>query len=134
MRVARGFGLDTVVALDGTCDPWNPKAVRASAGAAAHLRVLKAGWEEVWPWVRSQGLPLWVAEANGEDVRDTDPSARWALVVGGEGAGVRQEIRSLADGHLAIPLAAGVDSLNVATAGAILLYVLSPPPKDQGKP
>jgi TrmH family RNA methyltransferase len=125
VRVARAFGLDGVLALEGTADPWNPKAVRASAGASAHLPLARISWGVAREWLDRRSLPILVAEAGGMDVRDFRQEGGWALVLGNEGAGVRREIRDAARELLAIRMAGGGDSLNVATAGAILLFVLA---------
>jgi TrmH family RNA methyltransferase len=124
VRAGRAFGLDGVLALEGTSDPWSPKAVRAAAGASAHLPVARVRWPEAREWLEDRSLPILVAEAGGRDVREFHPGEGWALVVGNEGAGVRREIREGAHELLAIRMAEGVDSLNVAAAGAILLFAL----------
>ncbi|MGW8268507.1 MAG: TrmH family RNA methyltransferase [Longimicrobiales bacterium] len=124
IRVARAFGLDGVLALEGTSDPWSAKAVRGAAGAQAHIPVAKVAWPEARGWLVDQGVPILVADAGGKDVRDHQSEERWALVLGNEGAGVRREIREGAEELLAIRMAEGVDSLNVAAAGAILLFAL----------
>lgn len=126
IRVARGFGLDGVIALEGTVDPWNSKAVRSSAGAAAHLHVAKMPWCDARAWLRSQDVPVIVADPGGGDVREARLPGRWALVLGNEGAGVRPEVMEEAQSLLSISMLKGVDSLNVAVAGAILLFALAP--------
>jgi len=130
IRAARAFGLDAVLALDGTADPWGPKTVRGSAGAYAHIPVFKMPWTEARGRLGDLGVPILVAEADGKDVRRWSGPPGWALVLGNEGAGVRPEIRDQAEVRLAIPMADAVDSLNVAVAGAILLFALTPPPQE----
>jgi len=125
VRTARAFGLTGVLALEGTADPWNAKAVRGGAGAAAHIPVARVPWTEARVWLQDQGVPVYVAEARGQDVRGFLEPGSWALVLGNEGAGVRGEIQGTAQGAVSIPMAGGVDSLNVAVAGAILLFALS---------
>lgn len=125
VRAARAFGLDAVLALEGTTDPWGPKVVRGGAGASAHIPVAKVPWHEAGKWMEEMCIPLLAAEAGGRDVRDFRPSGGWALVLGNEGAGVRREIRDAALESLAIRMAGGVDSLNVAMAGAVLLFALA---------
>ncbi len=126
IRAARAFGLSGVFALEGTVDPFNPKVVRASAGALAHIPVLRLPWAQVSPWLEKKRVPLLVSDAVGEDVRAVDVAAPWALVVGNEGAGARNELLEKATRVLAIPMDPGVDSLNAGLAGAILLFALSP--------
>jgi RNA methyltransferase, TrmH family len=125
IRAARAFGLDGVVALDGTVDHWNPKVVRSSAGSLAHIPVARLPWSEASRWLREQGVALFVADPAGEDVRGFRPSAPWALAVGNEGGGPRREVVGEARRVLAIPMAPEVDSLNAGMAGSILLFTLS---------
>jgi len=126
IRAAQAFGLDGVFALEGTVDVFNPKVVRASVGAVAHIPVFRLPWTHVGQWLEKKGVPLLVSHAGGEDVRVVDFGPPWALVVGNEGAGARTEILRLATRVLAIPMDPGVDSLNAGLAGAILLFALSP--------
>jgi TrmH family RNA methyltransferase len=125
IRTAAAFGLTGVVALDGTVDPWNAKALRASAGTAFRLPVATGRWDDWAPRFRAAGTPLWYADAGGRPVPDRAPAPPWALVVGSEGAGVRAEVRSVARGGFAVPMPGGTESLNAGVAGAILLYALT---------
>jgi RNA methyltransferase, TrmH family len=130
IRTAAAFGLSRVIALDGTVDPWNAKAVRASTGLAFRLPVHRLGADETLGWLARVGLPLLVADAEGRDVRAGALPRReaggFALAVGNEGAGPRPQVRKKAARLVSLPLAPGVDSLNAAMAGSILLWVLGP--------
>ena len=135
LRSAVAMGAVGVIALDGTADPWSPKVIRAAAGENFKIPVVQASWTEVEPWVRETGVSLWVASAEGQDVRTlsaraTFPHSR-GLVLGNEGQGPRVEVRAAADRLVGIPLHAGVESLNAAQAGTILLWALGP---GQGPP
>lgn len=125
IRTAWAFGLDGAVALDGTVDVWNPKAVRASAGAGFHLPLVRTSWEEFQEWAASGAIPLVAAGGAGRDVREVEPGDRWALAVGNEGSGVRPELRDAARDEVALPMPGGAESLNAAVAGAILLWELA---------
>lgn len=127
VRTAAGFGIDGVVALDGTVDPWGTKAVRASAGAVCDVRVARADWAEAGAWLSSRGLQLLAAESAGEDVGTVRPEPGWALAVGNEGAGLRGDLRRRADRTVRVPMRGDVESLNAAVAGSILLYALTRP-------
>ena len=131
IRVAAAFGVPRVIAIDGTVDPWNAKVVRASAGLIFRTPVQRVGWEAIEPWLRRGGISLVVADPHGTNVKDwlsleEMSSARpsWALLLGNETAGPRPEALALADGCVSIPMESGVNSLSVATAGAILLWAL----------
>jgi RNA methyltransferase, TrmH family len=130
IRAAAALGMDRVLSLTGTADPWGTKAVRASVGLVFRVPVHGIGIGEALEWLRARGLPLLVADAGGEDVRRAElPRGReggFALLVGNEGAGPREESREAADAVVALPLAPGVESLNVAVAGALLMWALGP--------
>lgn len=125
VRAAAAFGLPGVVALDGTVDPWNPKSVRASAGALFLTRVVGASWSEVGPRLGRAGVTLLASGAGGEDVAGVRVDEPWALVVGNEGRGVRAGIRSASHRTVAVPMSGPAESLNAGVAGAILLYALA---------
>ncbi|NNK63526.1 MAG: RNA methyltransferase [Gemmatimonadetes bacterium] len=127
IRTAAAFDLDGVVLLDGCVDPWNPKAVRGSAGAAFRCPVALRSWTAIAPLLEGAGLPLWVADAAGAGPADSVRRGGWALFVGSEGRGVRSEIRHRATGLAAIPMPGGTESLNAAVAGSILVYEFTRP-------
>ncbi len=143
-RAAAALGMGWVVALSGTADLWGAKAVRASAGFAFAIPTQMLEWPRMQNWLDDNSVGLLVADPRGRDVRDwidedrrsTQPGGSgfrsWALVVGNEAAGPRQEVLDRADACLSIPLVAGVDSLNVATAGAILMWSLGPARTHEG--
>lgn len=125
IRSAWGFGLDGVVIGAETVDPWNPKVVRASAGAVCHVPLLAVprGAGDVGA---GEPLNLLLADAAGRPVHDVPASRRpdWVLVVGNETAGVAPAPHEHAR-RISVPMAAGVDSLNVGVAGSILMYLLT---------
>jgi TrmH family RNA methyltransferase len=123
VRTAEALGAAGVVALPGTVDPWNPKTVRAAMGSSFRLPIVEAGWDELEPWLREGGFAILAADAGGEPL-PTDPPDRAALVLGNEGAGVGAETLRRADRTVAGPIRGRAESLNVAAAGAILLYEL----------
>jgi len=125
VRVAAAFGLDGVVALTGSVDPWNSKAVRAAAGACFRIPVVRAGPEEFVDWAGRREIPVLVAEADGEDVETRPAQRSWALVIGGEGEGAGDVVRAGAARRVSIPMPGGMESLNAGVAGAILLYALT---------
>lgn len=123
VRTACAFDLKAVIALDGTVDPWNARVVRASAGSVFRIPVVRARWTEVG--ARAAGARVIVADAAGQDAATLSVTPPWMLVVGNEGAGVREEIREVANEWAAVPMAGPADSLNAALAGAIVLYELT---------
>jgi len=114
VRLAAAFDASGVLLLPGSADPFGPKAIRASAGAILNVPVASLTARELL----DAQLPLVVADMHGATA---DPPARNAvLVFGNEGAGVSDELRRAATA-VAIPMSDRVESLNVASAAAILL-------------
>ena len=82
-------------------------------------------WSRLLAWAAEHGVELWITAADGASVDPTAARARRApigLVLGNEGAGVGERLAAAAVRRVAIPLAPGVESLNVAVAAGILLY------------
>ncbi len=117
IRSAWGFALDGMVIGPGTVDPWNPKVVRASAGGVFHLPMIGG---------TDPGANVLCAEAAGEPVGGPawEAPRDWVLALGSETGGLPARLVRRARA-IAIPMAAGTDSLNVAVAGSILMYLLT---------
>lgn len=123
-RSAAAFGCGALIALRGTVDPWNPKAVRASAGALFRIPVVTPSLAELDEWLGRHGYLLAGADAGGPALLSEPLPQRVALAVGNEGSGLSEIMRDRADRLVSVPMRGGTESLNVAVAGAILLYEL----------
>jgi TrmH family RNA methyltransferase len=129
LRTAHGLGAVGVVALPGTAELGNTKVIRGSMGALFRLPAVSSQAEDFLAWAKRSGMELWTTAVDGEPVnrivgpgRDRPPIG---LVLGNEGAGVSSALASAAHRRVSIPLASGVESLNVAIAAGILLYEVS---------
>lgn len=134
IRTGAAFGLEGLIALDGTVDPWNAKVVRGSVGGCFRMEIVSATVEEFLDWVRNRRVTLLAAEASGRDIAAASFSAPWALVVGNEGAGIRAELRDAAHASVSVPIRAHAESLNAGVAAAILCYELSRAPLQRRPP
>lgn len=134
VRTAAALGVQRVVALPGTADPWGSKVVRASAGTVFSLPVHAVGWEDLAAWLDQTGIVLLVADAGGADVRRRPRGGPWALVVANETTGPAAAVLDRAEAVVSIPMVGGVESLNVAIAGAILLWTLGPGGQQESNP
>jgi tRNA G18 (ribose-2'-O)-methylase SpoU len=125
LRSAAALGLDGVLAGPGP-GLWSRRTVRVSMGAVWRIPV----WRLDDPWTP---LAVWKAASGGEvvaaaltpsaeDARAWHPGARCALVMGPEDTGLDDAQLARCDRAVAIPMASGMDSLNVAAAGAILMF------------
>lgn len=110
IRLAAAFDASGVALLPGCADPFGPKAIRASAGAVLNVPIAQID--------RLEHPRVFAAVGTGETI---EPPARDAVIVfGSEGSGVSDAVRKIAK-PIAIPMSGRVESLNVATAAAILL-------------
>lgn len=126
LRSAWAFGVGAYVLPPGTADPFHPRALRASAGAALHLPRLEAELPPVLAALGAAGYARLGLDAHaGVPPEQVARSPRAVLVVGAEGSGLAPALRAHLDGLVRIPMRAGVESLNAAVAAGIALYVLS---------
>ena len=126
LRSAEAFGACGVVCLAGTVSPWNPKAVRASAGSIFRLPVIFADADESFRRLHDRGVTVWTTAArSANEAARVDLARPVAFIIGNEGSGVPNEIAAMAEGALTIPCPGPVESLNAAVAAGILLYEVS---------
>ncbi|HXI64309.1 MAG TPA: RNA methyltransferase [Gemmatimonadales bacterium] len=127
IRTAHALGAAGTVVLRGTADPTNPKALRAAMGATFRHLVVPLDDAGFIAWARKHDVTLWAAAADGLPLHRALGSRDGkrgpiAVIVGNEGAGIRPQLNAVAAQRVAIPLAQGAESLNVAVAAGILLY------------
>lgn len=132
LRTARAFGVVGVALTQGCADVFGPKTIRATAGTVYGLPVaadVTPG--EVVHACRAARIRLVGLSATGEtDLLDAVRSSgeSFALVVGSEAHGIDGEFEAALDVTARIPMREGVESLNVAVAAGIALYLASRPP------
>jgi 23S rRNA (guanosine2251-2'-O)-methyltransferase len=123
LRSADVFAADLILAPRKRSAPLTDAAVKASAGAAAYAPLaLVPNLAEALRRLKKAGFWLYAADMGGASLRDADLSARSAIVLGNEGAGVSRLLRDECDFALSIPMAGHVDSLNVSAAAAVMMY------------
>jgi 23S rRNA (guanosine2251-2'-O)-methyltransferase len=124
LRVADGAGVDGVVLTERRSAPLSPVAVKASAGAAEHLRIARVvNLVRALEELKRQNL--WIIgldERGTADYDQFDLTGDCVIVLGREGAGMHDLVRRTCDHLLRIPMAGGVSSLNVSAAGAVVLF------------
>ena len=127
IRTAHALGAAGTVVLRGTADPISPKALRAAMGATFRHLVVSLDDAGFIAWARKHAVTLWAAAADGTPLHralgtGSGNGGPIAVIVGNEGAGIRPQLNAVAAQRVAIPLAQGAESLNVAVAAGILLY------------
>ena len=121
LRSAQAAGVDLVLIPPETSDPFAPKVVRSGMGAHFRLPILRADWDEIC--ARLGKTPVYLAETeNAIPCWQADFKSALALVVGGEAEGASPEARELASQNVVIPMPGGMESLNAAVAGSVLMF------------
>ena len=115
IRVAAAAGAGGVLVI-GSADPWHPTAVRGSAGLGFALPVTAT------PTLPPTDRPVLALTGDGAALPPGGLRPDTVLLVGTERGGLSPEARQRATGSVAIPMRAGVSSLNLATAVAVALY------------
>lgn len=123
VRVAEAAGCSGVVLTEGSVDPWNPKVVRASAGALFRVPVASAGATELLGACGSAGVvSVATVPTGGSAPERCDLGGACAILVGAEAAGLPEEVVAAADVRVTLPMEGRVESLNAAVAGSLLAF------------
>jgi RNA methyltransferase, TrmH family len=124
IRTAEAVGASGVALTENTVDPHNAKAVRASMGSILRLPVIPVG--DLSPFLKTckaKGFQTTATVLTGEKTHfDVDLTKPTVVILGQEGAGLPEDIMAEIDLRVRIPMAETIDSLNVATAAAVILY------------
>ena len=124
LRTANAAGVDIVIVPKRNSAPLSAVALKTAQGGAEDLFIVQVtNLARTLSWLRDQGVWLFGADAEGDEVwQSLDSSTATALVMGSEGSGLRRLTRSLCDKLVSIPMLGKVESLNVSVAAGILLY------------
>jgi len=124
VRAALAAGAHGIVIPTDRAAAVTPAVVKASAGATEHLPIAReTNLVRAVEKLKAAGVWIVGIEADGtEDIYSADLEGDMAIVVGGEGSGIRRLVRESCDFVLSIPMAHGFNSLNAAQAGAVTLF------------
>ena len=125
-RTADAFGADGLILLPGCADPWSPKTLRSTMGAAFRLPLWEGSLEDLTALLGKEGIPLYATALREDtaDIRDMDLS-RAAVVIGSEGKGVSEAVLDASARTVKIPMTEKCESLNAASAGTVVLWQMS---------
>jgi RNA methyltransferase, TrmH family len=123
VRTAAAIGAVGFILLGSNIDPFDPNVVRATMGALFQQRFVRTDAEQLRGWVQQHHVQVVGAAPDGtvayDQMRYTRPAV---LMLGDERRGLSADQRALCQHIVRIPMVAGVDSLNLAVAGSLLLY------------
>lgn len=118
IRLADWYGVEAIVCSKNSVDCYNPKVVQATMGSLFRVKLF---YTDLSNFLKEQDKCIYGAVMHGENVYDKKLQAEGVLVLGNEGNGISHEIQALLQEKITIPKKGNAESLNVGTAGAILL-------------
>ena len=125
IRSSVAFNVDSIVMSLNTVDLYNPKVIRSTQGMIFKINLIKDDLGQVIKRLKSKNIPIYTTNVNGgENIKNINSTDSYGLIMGNEGNGVKDEISTLADRKIYIPMNSKVESLNVSVAASILLYEL----------
>lgn len=121
IRSCVAFGIDTILASNNTVDVYNSKVVRASEGAIFNINYVIGDLDTILPTLKDYTIYT-TNVVNGESLYDININKPYAIIMGNEGAGVKDSISKYANKTIYIPISKKMESLNVGIATSIILY------------
>jgi TrmH family RNA methyltransferase len=118
LRIADWFGIKQVVSSPVTVDCYNPKVVQASMGAVLRISIHYTPLEE---WLRKLTVPIYGALLEGKNIYKEPLPNEAVIIMGNEGNGISEQVKSFITHPVTIPSFGGSESLNVAVATGIIV-------------
>jgi 23S rRNA (guanosine2251-2'-O)-methyltransferase len=126
LRTAAAFSIDGVVVAGPSAPPLGGAVAKAAAGLLGRVPLARARVAaDALTRLKREGYWVFAADASGTPLDEVTTSPRWVLCIGAEERGLRAKTRSQVDESVAIPMAEGVESLNLSVSAGILLWELS---------
>lgn len=126
LRSAKAFGFQNIMLTEDCVDMYNDKLIRATQGIMFSLNVIQSSHSVLQKLVLEHSIMVYALDIVGADVMQLQTNAKtsYALLLGNEGNGIRANLwEGLTYQNLSIPMEQGVDSLNVAIAASIAMYI-----------
>lgn len=125
LRLAAWYGIEQVICSPGCVDIYNPKVVQATMGALLHVTVTYHNLKEVLNDAANRGIPVMATTLDGKPVYSEQLPVSALILLGNESRGLSRELVPLVTDRVTIPMfgkgGTGIESLNVATAAAIII-------------
>ena len=121
IRTATACGFKKIFLIESV-NPTNSKVVRSSVGTIFKSKIISLSRKDFIDFASKNNLYLLKADMKGENLFETKFNQIVGVVVGNEGQGVSKEISEICKKSISIPMERGVESLNVAISGAIIMY------------
>lgn len=125
MRNCDWFGVNDILLSPGTAEFTNPKVVRSSMGSVFHLNIFEEVAVEELFKLKKSGYQICCSDLKGENIFKFKPGNKTVIVFSNEANGLSDDVKNIADFALTVPRKGKAESLNVASASAIILAELT---------
>ena len=122
-RTAEGAGVTGIIMNRDTVDPYNPKVIRSTMGTVFRVPfVIVEDLRDAIGRLQDRGICIFAAHLAGRLFYDENYTGGSGFLIGNEGKGLTEEVSSMADAKIRIPMKGEVESLNAAVAATVLVY------------
>ena len=121
IRICDWFGIETLLVSDNTVDVYNSKVIRSSMGSIFHINITEDVNHKNLETLKKKGYKLLCADLQGESLYDFDIPDKKIIAFSNETAGPSEELLKRSDHKITIPKFGKAESLNVASASAIII-------------
>jgi RNA methyltransferase, TrmH family len=121
IRICDWFGIETLLVSDNTVDVYNSKVIRSSMGSIFHINIIEDVEKNTLETLKKKGYKLLCADLQGENLYEFNVPAKKIIAFSNESAGPSEELLKKSDYKITIPKFGKAESLNVASASAIIL-------------
>ena len=125
IRSSIAFNIDTIILSNDSVDLYNTKVLRATEGMIFNINIIRRDLEKVLPTLKDKYTIYTTNVVNGTELDSIKVNKPFALIMGSEGNGVKDNIASYANESVYINMNDKCESLNVAVATSIILYKFS---------
>lgn len=121
-RTAEALGVSGILLSSNSCDPYSPKALRASMGTLLRMPVILV--EDFIGEIKKSGLKAYscVVDRNAKSITDVEFSSGSAVIIGNEANGITEETKNASDEQITIRMSGKAESLNAAAAASIAMW------------
>lgn len=125
IRSSVAFNIDTIVLSTNTVDLYNPKVIRATQGMMFNINIITRDLIPFVQELKEKKYKIYSTNVvNGIEVKSIENKSNYAIIMGNEGSGVKQELQDMGDANIYIKMNPLCESLNVGVATSIILYEL----------
>jgi TrmH family RNA methyltransferase len=123
LRTADAASVDAVIICDPLTDIYNPNAIRSSIGCVFTNQIVSTSSDKAIEWLKNNNIRAYAAALTArKNYHETDLTGSTAIVMGTEANGLTQKWLNQTDVQIIIPMCGDIDSLNVSTSTAILIF------------